>query len=103
MSCTVSQSVPEMALRLALGANNLDLLRLIMWHGAELTAGALALGAVAAFGLTNLLGDMLYSVSLHDPLSFAAAFGLFAVASVASCLIRAWRAMRIAPIIALKG
>jgi putative ABC transport system permease protein len=103
MTYTVSKSGPEMALRLALGANNLDLLRLIVWHGAQLTAGALALGAVAAFGLTNLLGDMLYSVSPHDPLSFAAAFGVIAVPSVASCLIPAWRAMRIAPIIALKG
>ena len=103
MSYTVSQSSREIALRLALGAKGSDLLRLIPWQGAQLTAAGLGLGALAAFGLTDLLADMLYKVSPHDPASFAVAFGMIALASLASCLIPALRAIRTPPIHALKG
>lgn len=103
MSYTVSQSSREMALRLALGAKASDLLSHIMWHGVRLTAGAVVLGVLAAIGLTNLLGDdLLYKVSRRDPASFAAAFLVITIASLASCLIPAMRAMRIDPIGALK-
>jgi ABC-type antimicrobial peptide transport system permease subunit len=103
MSYTVSQSSREMALRLALGAKASDLLSQIMRHGIRLTTGAVVLGGIAAIALTNLLGDLLYKVSPRDPASFAAAFVVITIASLASCLIPAMRAMRIDPIRALKG
>src|SRR5262249_11712518 len=103
MSYTVSQSTREMALRLALGAHRSDLLQGIMWHGARLTVGAMALGAIAALGVTSLLGHMLYQVSPRDPVSFGAAFIAIAVASLMACFIPGLRAMRIDPIRALTG
>jgi predicted permease len=103
MSYTVSQSSREMALRLALGANRSDILQNILWQGTQLTAGALVVGVLAAFGLANLLGDLLYKVSPHDPASFAAAFAVIVLASLAACLIPALRATRTPLIHALKG
>jgi len=102
MSCAVSQSTREMGLRMALGANSSDLLRLVMKHALALTAGGVALGAVAALGLTRLLGDMLYQVSPRDPLAFGSAFLVMGVAATVACLIPAWRAARIDPMRALR-
>jgi ABC-type antimicrobial peptide transport system permease subunit len=100
MSYTVSQSSREMALRLALGASGTDLLRLIMWQGVRLTAGAIVLGGIAAPGFTRLL--TLYQVSPRDPLSFGSASVIIVLASLLACFIPALRAMRISPIGALK-
>ena len=99
-SYTVSQSSREMALRLALGASGTDLLRLIMWQGARLTAGAIVLGGIAALGFTRLL--TLYQVSARDPLSFGSASVIIVVASLLACFIPALRARHISPIGALK-
>ncbi len=70
MSYTVSQGTRELGLRMALGAGASDVLRLVMRHGVALTAAGVALGAGVAFGLTRLLGTLLYKVSPHDPLAF---------------------------------
>ncbi len=89
-------------LRKALGADTADLLRLVMSHGLALTAGGLALGALAALALTRLLGDLLYQVSPRDPLAFGSAFLVMALASVAACFLPAWRATRTDPLRALR-
>src|SRR5262249_6819710 len=102
MCYTVSKNSREMGLRLVLGAKGTDLLRLILWQGIRLTAAAIGLGAVAAYGLTDLLSDLLYKVPPHDPASFLTAFGMIALASLASYLIPALRAMRTHPVQALK-
>ena len=103
MSYTVSQNTREMALRMALGANPSDVLRLVMLHGLALTAGGIALGAAAALGLARLIGDLLYKVSPHDPVAFGSALVVIAAASVAACLLPAWRAMRTDPMRALRS
>lgn len=102
MSYSVSQKKREMGLRMALGAAAPDLLRLVLAQGLALTAGGILLGAGAALSLTRLLGSMLYRVSPRDPLAFAIAFVVMTAASLAACLVPAWRALRIDPVRALR-
>jgi predicted permease len=102
MSFTVSQSIRELGLRMALGARASDLFRLVLSHGLALTAGGAILGAAAALGLTRLLGYLLYRVSPRDPLTFASAFALLMLVSLAACLLPAWRASRVDPMVALR-
>jgi predicted permease len=102
MSYAVSQSTRELGLRMALGADASDLLRLVMSHGFRLTAAGIILGAAVALLLTRLLGDLLYKVSPRDPAAFGLAFLIMTVASVAACFLPAWRATRTDPIRALR-
>src|ERR1700687_3189796 len=97
MSYAVSQSTRELGLRMALGADAPNLLRLVLSRGLALTAGGVALGAAAALGLTRLLGSLLYKVSPRDPLAFASAFLVMTIASLAACFLPAWRATRTDP------
>jgi ABC-type antimicrobial peptide transport system permease subunit len=103
MASTVSQGSRELALRMALGADAADLLRLVLSKGLALTAGGLVLGLVAALQVTRLLGYLLYKVSPRDPIAFASAFGVIAVASLVACVVPAWRATRTDPLRALRG
>jgi predicted permease len=103
MSSAVSLSTREFGLRLALGATASDLRRLVLSRGLALSATGVVLGVGAAFELTRLLGGLLYHVSPRDPAAFAAAFAVMALASVAACLVPAWRATRTDPVIALRG
>src|SRR5207302_10572406 len=93
-SYSVSQSRRELALRLALGAQAGDILRLVLSHGLALTGGGLILGGVAALGLTRLIGNLLYRVSPRDPLAFGSALLVMTAASCAACFLPAWRASR---------
>jgi macrolide transport system ATP-binding/permease protein len=102
MSYAVSQSTRELGLRMALGADASDLLRLVMSHGFRLTAAGIILGAAAALLLTRLLGDLLYKVSPRDPAAFGLAFIVMMIASLAACFLPAWRATRTDPISALR-
>jgi ABC-type antimicrobial peptide transport system permease subunit len=103
MASTVAQSTRELALRVALGADARTLLRLVMSRGLTLSAGGIAIGAAAAAGTTRLLGYLLYRVSPRDPLSFALACAVILAASLAACAAPAWRATRVAPIVALRS
>ena len=102
MSYAVSQSTRELGLRMALGADATDLLRLVFSRGLALTAGGVALGAAVALGMTRLLGNLLYKVSPRDPLAFGSALAVMMVASLAACFLPAWRATRTDPARALR-
>jgi macrolide transport system ATP-binding/permease protein len=102
MSYTISQSTREFGLRMALGAGASTLLRQVMSHGLALTAAGVVVGAAAALGLTRLLGNLLYKVSPRDPVAFGSALVVMAIASVAACLLPAWRATRTDPARALR-
>jgi predicted permease len=102
MSYAVSQSTRELALRMALGAESRDLLKMVVSHGVLLSLAGVLVGGGAALGLTRLLGDLLYKVSPRDPLAFGLAFCVMAAASVAASLVPAWRASRTDPVRALR-
>jgi predicted permease len=101
MSYSVSQSTRELGLRMALGANGKDLLRLVVSRGLQLTGAGLVFGGIAALILTRLMGNLLYKVSPHDPLAFGSAFVVIVIVSLAACFLPAWRATRIDPVQAL--
>jgi predicted permease len=102
MSYAVSQSKRELGLRMALGAEASNLLRLVMSQGLTLTAVGIILGAIASLALTSLIGNLLFSVSPRDPLAFAMAFAVMAAVSLAATFLPAWRASRTDPVRALR-
>jgi predicted permease len=103
MSYAVSQNTRELALRMALGAQAADLLRLVTSRGLILTAGGVSIGAAAALTLTRLLGDRLYKISPHDPVAFGSAFLVMSTVAFLACLLPALRATRIDPARALRA
>jgi putative ABC transport system permease protein len=103
MSIKVSQTVTEVAVRLALGADRGTILRRVLLDGVWLTATGLACGIAAAFLFTRLLGTLLFDVSPHDPRAFAVAIAAMAVTAVGACLIPALRATRTDAIVLLRG
>jgi predicted permease len=102
MSYSVSQSTREFGVRIALGADAGDVLRLIFSRGLRLTTIGLIIGAVAALLLTRLMENLLYKVGPRDPLAFASAFVIMTVVALAACFLPAWRATRIDPAQALR-
>jgi macrolide transport system ATP-binding/permease protein len=102
MSYSVSQSTRELGLRMALGAGAGDLLRLVVFRGLQLTMLGIVFGAIGALLLTNRLSNLLYKVSPHDPLAFAAAFFVLAIVAFFACFVPAARATRIDPVQALR-
>ncbi len=97
MSYAVAQNTRELGLRMALGADGANLLRLVISRGLKLTAGGILFGAVAAFALTRLLGNLLYKVSPHDPVAFGSALAVMTIMTLAACLLPALRASRCDP------
>jgi predicted permease len=102
MSYSVSQGTRELGLRMALGAETKDLIRLVMSRGLLLTASGVAIGILAAIVLTHLMSNMLYKVGPRDPLAFGLALAVITIASLAACFFPAWRATRIDPTEALR-
>jgi putative ABC transport system permease protein len=102
ISCFVSQRTREIGVRMALGAQPRDIVRLVLGQGIRLSLFGLGLGLAGAFLLTRLLAGLLYGVSTRDPLTFAAvAIALLAVAAMAS-YIPVVRAIRVDPVVALR-
>jgi len=103
MAYTVTQRVPEIGLRVALGASPSDVMRLVMREGALLVAIGLVAGAALSLAGARFLSGLLFGVSARDPLVFAAVSALVTVAALAACLIPGRRALRVDPLIALRA
>jgi len=103
LSFSVSQRTQEMGVRVALGAQRADVLRLVVRQGVTLALFGVVAGMVGAFGVTRVISSLLYNVTASDPISFigVAAF-LTAIAFVASYL-PARRATNVDPIVALRN
>lgn len=85
MAYSVEQRAQEIGIRMALGASQADMLRLVVLQGMKLAGIGVAIGLAAAFGLTRFLGHLLFGVNSSDPVTFAAvAAALTAVAAVAT-------------------
>ncbi|HKQ87296.1 MAG TPA: ABC transporter permease [Candidatus Acidoferrales bacterium] len=103
MAYLVAQRTHEIGVRIALGAQRRDVLRLVLFRGAGLALIGLAAGAAIALALARATGSLLYGVRPTDPLTFGtSAFFLLSVA-IAACWIPARRAMRVDPMVALRN
>jgi putative ABC transport system permease protein len=91
-----------MGIRLALGAQRHDLLKLVLGQGLALTMIGVVAGLTLAFALTRFLSSMLYGVSAADPITFAAIALLLAVVALMASFLPARRAMGVDPITALR-
>jgi predicted permease len=104
ISYLVGQRTNEIGIRMALGARRGDVLNWVLGQGTRLAIVGVAIGLVAAAMLTRVLASqsLLFKVSAHDPLTFAAVAIMLLLVALAACLIPAWRAARVDPITALR-
>ncbi|HEU4413911.1 MAG TPA: FtsX-like permease family protein, partial [Candidatus Angelobacter sp.] len=102
LSYTVGQRTKEIGVRMALGAQKFDVLRMIMKEGAGMAVVGILIGLAGAFGLTRLMSTMLYGVKPTDPLTFVSVAALLGVVAMAACYVPARRAMKVDPMDALR-
>ncbi len=102
LSFLVSQRRQEIGIRMALGAQRQDVLRLIVGKGARMALLGVAIGVAAALALTRLMIGMLYGVTATDPLTFASVALLLMLIALAACYLPAMQATRVDPLVALR-
>jgi predicted permease len=102
LSYLITQRTPDIGLRIALGAQRSQVLRLVLFDGLRPALLGLILGWAVSAGATHLLRSMLYGTGPLDPATFAAAATLLVAVAALACLIPAWRASRIDPMQALR-
>jgi len=98
----VAQRTREIGVRVALGADKGDVLRLVVGRGLGLTAAGVALGVLGAAGFTRVLRSQLYGVSPFDPLSFVLTTLLLVAVTLLASYVPARRAMKVDPMVALR-
>jgi putative ABC transport system permease protein len=102
-SYTVAQRTHEIGIRLALGAQLSDVLKLVLSHGLKLTIIGAAIGLVGAFIATRAITSVLYGVSATDPLTFVVVSGLLVGVALLACYVPSRRATRVDPLVALRN
>jgi putative ABC transport system permease protein len=102
LSFWVNQRTREIGIRLALGANQKNILSVVLREGIKLILFGLAIGLPLALGLTNLLPNILYGVGRHDPITFIVIAGLLGFVAILACYMPARRAAKVDPMVALR-
>ncbi|HLW44459.1 MAG TPA: FtsX-like permease family protein, partial [Candidatus Acidoferrales bacterium] len=102
MAYNARQRTQEIGIRMALGAQPKDVMRLVLGQGVRIVMIGLAIGMVASLVLTRLMSNLLFGIGANDPLTFIAVAILLAFVALLACYLPARRAMRVDPIVALK-
>jgi ABC-type antimicrobial peptide transport system permease subunit len=103
LSYGVGQRTREIGVRMALGARSSSVVSLVLRNGLKLAGIGLALGLLAALGLTQFLRGVLYGVSAFDPVSFAAVAAVLTGVGILACWLPARRAAKVDPMVALRS
>jgi putative ABC transport system permease protein len=102
MTYSVTQRVPEIGIRITLGAQRGQILSMVVGQGLRLALAGIAVGIAGAFALSRILAKFLYGVAATDPMTYAAVAALLLAVAVLASYIPARRATRIDPITALR-
>jgi putative ABC transport system permease protein len=102
MAYTVSLQTREIGIRMAVGAQQANILRLVLLNGFRLVAGGILVGLAFSYALTRFVASQISGISVTDPWTFAVVVAFVVVASLAACLLPACRAARVDPLVALR-
>lgn len=102
LAYSVTERTREMGIRMALGAQRRDVLRLVIGQGLQLTVIGVAIGLLGAWGLTRLMSSLLFGVTPTDSITFVGVVSILAVVALVACYVPARRATKVDPLVALR-
>ncbi|HEX2340135.1 MAG TPA: ABC transporter permease [Vicinamibacterales bacterium] len=102
LATSISRRLPELGVRMALGAQRRTLVAMVIRQGMILAAAGLAVGLPSAWLLSRALSSLLFEISPRDPITFATVAGLMAIVALIACAVPAWRVTRVDPLTVLR-